>query len=524
MVQDNSKLDFQELRPNFKPQQAVVEANRCLYCYDAPCRTGCPVNIDIPHFIQSIKTNNVKRAARLINDSNPFGSVCGRVCPVDRLCESKCIMGKMGKPVQISMLQRFAVDNGGFRRQPVEKNGKKIAVVGSGPAGLACASELARNGYNVTVFESKSKAGGMVAFGVPQYRCPHEVTSTEVEKIEAEGVEIKTSTPVNRDVTELFDMGFEAVFIGVGLTKTSRPDIPGMDLKGVYMGLDFLNRIGSGDPPEVGRKVVTIGGGDTAMDCARSAIRLGAEESTLLYRRSFVELPADKVEIEEALEEGVVFRTLAQPVKFIGDENGVLRAVECVVVKLDKADESGRRTPVEIKGSEFRIAANNVIFATGTEPSGLLKKILPNAKYIKGKFLKVDPETCETSIPGVFSGGDVVNMGATVVEAVAEGKKAAAGIMRFLAAKASSEESLNEAEEPVVNQVVEAPVEAPVETPAETPAEAAVEPEAEMPPAEAPDVEEAAEEAPQAPEAEPETPAELPEQAQEEKPEETVES
>lgn len=274
----------------------------------------------------------------------------------------------------------------------------------------------------------------MVAYGVPQYRCPHEVTSGEVARLVEEGIEIKTSTPVNQDVTQLFEVGYEAIFVGVGLTRTSRPEMPGLDLKGVHMGLDFLNRIGNGEKPEVGRKVITIGGGDTAMDCARASLRMGAEESTIMYRRSFVELPADRVEVEEALEEGIIFRTLTQPIALHGDENGVLRAVECVDMKLSSPDESGRRKPVPINGSEFKIAANTVMFATGSEPSNLAHKMLPGAQF-EGKFLKVNPDTMETSIAGVFSGGDLVNGGATVVEAVAQGKKAAFSMMEFMKSK-----------------------------------------------------------------------------------------
>lgn len=433
MLETKKPEDFRELKANFLPEQALLEAERCLYCFDAPCISGCPVSVDIPNFIQSVRSGNLKRAAKIINDSNPFGSVCGRVCPVERLCEKQCAVGRInGKPVQIAMLQRYASDYGGYKRPAVEKKGRKVAVVGSGPSGLACASELARNGISVTVFESKNRAGGMVAFGVPQYRCPHSVTEKEVENIISEGVEIRTATPVNRDVSTLFDLGFEAVYIAVGLTKTSRPDIPGLELKGVYMGLDYLNRIGAGDKVETGKKVVVIGGGDTALDCARSALRLGAEEVTLLYRRSFTELPADKAEIEEALEEGVIFRTLSQPVALFGDEENVLRAMEVVNVKLGPPDASGRRKPVEIKGSNYRLACNTCIFATGTEPSKLLKKVLPDVDYIKDIYPKVDPETFSTSIPGIFCGGDVVNKGKTVVQAIAEGKKAAQGILKYL--------------------------------------------------------------------------------------------
>jgi glutamate synthase (NADPH/NADH) small chain len=431
------RRDFTEIRPNFLPQQAVLEAQRCLYCFDAPCKGGCPAGIDIPHFIQGIRSGNLKRAARLINEQNPLGSVCGRVCPVERLCEENCTVKKItGRAIHIGMLQRFATDSFDYQHPPVPRNGRKVAVIGSGPAGLACARELNRKGCQVTVFESKNVAGGMVALGVPEYRCPHDITAREVDKIAGEGVEIKLSTPMNQNVQQLFDLGYEAVFIGVGLTRSIRPDIPGGDLKGVYMGLDFLNRIGTGDVPEVGKKVIVVGGGDTALDCARCALRLGAEEATIMYRRSMVELPADKEEIEQTFEEGVIFRTLTQPVALIGDDEGILRAVEAVTVKLGPPDASGRRSPVEIKGSSFRLACSNVIFAVGTEPSNLLKKLIPDGQYERGKFPKVDGETLETSIPGVFAGGDVVNMGATVVQAVAEGKRAAEGILRYLESKA----------------------------------------------------------------------------------------
>ncbi len=430
------RSDFSEIRPNFLPAQAILEAQRCLYCFDAPCREGCPAGIDIPHFIQAIRTHNLKRAARIISRDNPLGSVCGRVCPVERLCEEKCTARKInGKSIQISMLQRYAVDNADYRHPTATGNGRKVAVVGSGPAGLSCAVILARNGYEVTVFESKSVAGGMVALGVPQYRCPHQVTQEEIQRIESEGVEIRLSTPVNQDISQLFQLGYEAVFVGVGLTRSYRPDMPGMELSGIYMGLDFLNRIGTGDTPPVGKRVVVVGGGDTALDCARSALRLGAEEATIMYRRSMIELPADSEEIHQALEEGIIFRTLTNPVALHGDEKGILRAVEAVNIKLGSPDESGRRSPAEIRGSNFRIPCNTIIFAIGTEPSNLLKKLLPDVEYKKDRFLVVDPETCMTSREGVFAGGDVVNQGATVVEAVAEGKKAALGIMAYLEAK-----------------------------------------------------------------------------------------
>ncbi len=452
MYKIREKLDFEEIRKNLRSQIAKREAERCLYCYDAPCIKGCPAEVNIPEFIQSIRSNNLNRAARLINQANPFGAVCGRVCPTDKLCEKECTARKLfGRSIAIGMLQRFAMDYGKVEVKPVEKDkGQKVAVIGSGPAGLSCARELARNGYEVTVFESKEKAGGMISYGVPEYRCPHSITQREVELIEKEGVEIRTSTPVNKDVTTLFEVGYDAVFVAIGLTKTSRPKISGMHLKGVYMGLDFLSRVSSGDTPEVGKKVVVVGGGDTAMDCARVALRIGAEEVTLVYRRSFTELPADKFEIEEALEEGIIFRTLAQPVALHGDNEGILRAVELVNMKLGHPDASGRRKPVEIKGSNHRIPCNTFIFATGTEPSGLLGRLLTGAEFISGRYPKVDPKTYATSIPGVFAGGDVVSGGATVVQAVADGKAAARGIMAYLEEKKKvkkPEETIKEADE-----------------------------------------------------------------------------
>ncbi|MFP4497626.1 MAG: NAD(P)-dependent oxidoreductase [Vulcanimicrobiota bacterium] len=465
MHQPRIAEDFREILPDFLPEEAILEAQRCLYCFDAPCRQGCPANIDIPSFIESIRTGNLKRAARLINDANPLGSVCGRVCPVERLCEEKCISAKLGKPIQIGMLQRYAMDNADYMPEPAEiKDDYQVAVVGSGPSGLACARELVRNGIKATVFESKNKAGGMVSYGVPQYRCPHGVTSREVERIEHEGVEIKTATPVNQEVKRLFDMGYDAVYIAVGLTRTKRPEMPGLNLRGVYMGLDFLNRIGSGNPPEVGKRAIVVGGGDTALDCARSALRLGAQTASIMYRRSMVEMPADQRELEEALEEGIVFRTLTQPVALHGDDQDILRAVEAVTIKLGNPDASGRRTPKEVKGSNFRLPCNTFIFATGSEPSGLLKRLIPDARF-NDKYPVVDPITFQTSIKGVFCGGDVVNRGATVVEAVREGKMAAQGIMNYLETRGEEvEEELDIPEEIVPDASLDSQITEEVET------------------------------------------------------------
>jgi NADPH-dependent glutamate synthase beta subunit-like oxidoreductase len=439
--QNKEELDFEEIVPLFTPEQAKKESERCLYCYDAPCMKGCPAEIDIPHFIQAIRSGNLKRAAKLINRENPFGAVCGRVCPAERLCQENCTAQSLsGMPIEINRLQAYAMENGKLEIQPAEFNKEeKIAVIGAGPAGLACARELVRNGYRVTVFESKQKAGGMVAYGVPQYRCPHDVTAVEVENIEKEGVEIQTKTPFNKDVSTLLKEGYSAVFVAVGLTKTSRPDIPGLDLQGVYMGLDFLNRIGSGDPPPVGKRVITVGGGDTALDCARSALRLGAEESTLIYRRSFTELPATQAEIDESLNENIIFRTLTLPIGLIGDEDKVLRAIEVVSMKLGPTDATGRRRPKVINDSTHRLPCNTIIFATGFEPSKLLLKLLPTAEF-DGVYPMVDPGTMQTSVEGIFCGGDVSNGGATVVEAVKEGKIAAHGIIEYLEHKKEARE------------------------------------------------------------------------------------
>jgi NADPH-dependent glutamate synthase beta subunit-like oxidoreductase len=451
LEQFREELDFEEIIPLFSKEQAKKESERCLYCYDAPCKKGCPADVDVPHFIQAIRSGNLKRAAKIINRSNPFGGVCGRVCPVERLCQENCTAQFLsGMPIEINRLQAFATEYGNFTPEPAEATREqKVAVIGAGPAGLACARELTRNGYSVTVFESKEQAGGMVAFGVPEYRCSHEVTAREVEIIEKEGVEIRTKTPFSKDVSKLFEEGYDAVFVAIGLTKTVRPDLPGLDLQGVYMGLDFLNRIGSGDPPPVGKKVVTVGGGDTALDCARSALRLGAEESTLLYRRSFTELPATQAEIEETLDEDVVFRTLTLPVALIGDGDNILRAVEVVSMKLGPADSSGRRKPKLIQESAYRLPCNTIIFATGFEPSKLLLKLLPDVQF-DGVYPVVNPKTMQTSMEGVFCGGDVSNGGATVVEAVKEGKLAAKGIIEYLEEKFGK---ITEVEPPVVEAV-----------------------------------------------------------------------
>jgi glutamate synthase (NADPH/NADH) small chain len=436
LYKETEELDFKEIIPVFYPEQAMKEAEKCLYCYDAPCRQNCPAGIDIPHFIQAIRSSNFKRAARIINKENPFGAVCGRVCPTSKLCEGNCsAIAAWGTSVEIGRLQAFAIEYGEYipPKANITKN-EKVAVIGSGPAGLACARELIRNNYHVTVFESKKKAGGMVSFGVPEYRCSHDITACEVDLIEKEGVEIRTATPVNQDVSLLFNKGYSAVFVAVGLTKMIRPEIPGIDLQGLYMGLDFLTRVNNGDAPDIGKKVIVVGGGDTAIDCARTAVRLGADSVTLMYRRSFSELPAEQIEIDDALDEGVIFRTLTLPVELVGDDEKILRAVEAVNIKLGNPDSSGRRKPEIIKGSNYRLACNTVIFSIGFEPSKLLRKLMPKAEF-EGVYPVVDPQTYMTTCPGIFCGGDVVNGGATVVQAVADGKAAARSIIDYLEEK-----------------------------------------------------------------------------------------
>lgn len=428
--------NFSEVVSGYDLQRAIAEASRCLYCYDAPCQKGCPAGIDIAEFIDRIKTGDMRGAIEVIRDENILPGTCGRVCPVEELCEKNCCSEKLNEPIAIGALQRFAADyekGKGIKPKRLEPTRKKVAVIGSGPASLAAASELLKMGYKVTVFESRTLSGGLLSYGISPYKLPKDVADWEIGYIKNMGTEIVTNRPIKR-IGELFEKGFSAVFIGVGTTKSITLNIPGEDLKGVHLGLEFLESIITAIAEEAelpslsGKRVAVIGGGDVAIVAARCSLRLGAEKALIVYRRSFEEMPAHVPEIEAAREEGVEFLILATLTKIIGREH--VEGLECVRMKLGPPDESGRRKPIPIPGSEFRLDVDVVIEAIGQKVDEEFIRENPDVKISKGSII-VDKETGMTSKSGVFAGGDVV-MGRTVVQAIAEGKVAARGIDEYL--------------------------------------------------------------------------------------------
>lgn len=421
---------------NLDDRTAIYEAARCLMCFDAPCISACPTRINIPEFIYRIKTGNFYGAAKVIRESNIFGGECGYVCPVERLCESKCIRNNLNEePVAISMLQRFAFEKerqkGLVKFPQSPPKNKKVAVVGAGPSGLSAAYELARMGYNVTVFDSNPRPGGLLLYGILPWKAPWSVPESEIENIKSYGINIVT----NKKITDLRGLlkEYDAVFIGLGATKSQKLGIPGEDLKGVYPAEEFLSSIakwlmGTGKAPDLkGKRVAVIGGGDTAIDAACASVRLGADRVYIIYRRSIAEMPAVPYGRHQAREEGVEFMFLTSPVRIIGERQ--VEAIECVRMELTEPDASGRRGVRPIKGSEFSFNVGAVIVAIGQKPD---EELLRSYGLKTEKGLVVVDENFQTSIKGIFAGGDVVNGGETVVEAVAEGKKAAAAIDKFL--------------------------------------------------------------------------------------------
>ncbi len=421
---------------NLDDRLAVYEASRCLMCFDAPCISACPTGINIPEFIYRIKTGNFYGAAKVIRESNIFGGECAYVCPVERLCESKCVRNNLNEePVAISMLQRFAYEKErlkGFVKFPTTRpKKKKVAVVGSGPAGLSAAYELARMGYGVTIFESNPAPGGLLFYGILPWKVPWSVPESEIENIKSYGVNVIT----NKKITDLKGLlkEYDAVFVGVGATKSQKLGVPGEDLEDVYPAQEFLSSVakwlmGHGRAPDLkGKRVAVIGGGDTAIDAACASLRLGADRVYIVYRRSLAEMPAVQYGRNQAREEGVEFLLLTSPVRIIGDKK--VKGIECVRMELTEPDASGRRGVKPIKGSEFKFNVDAVIVAIGQKPD---EEVLKSYGVKTDKGLIVVDENFSTSIKGVFAGGDAVNGGETVVEAVAEGKKAATAIDKFL--------------------------------------------------------------------------------------------
>ena len=441
--------NFEEVCYGYDEEEALLEASRCLNCRNPRCVQHCPVGIHIPEFIAQVKAGAFAEAAAVIARDSSLPAVCGRVCPQETQCEGSCILGVKGEPVAIGKLERFVADwsreNGGVPLEKAPANGVKVAVVGSGPSGLACASDLAKLGYEVTIFEVLHKAGGVLQYGIPEFRLPKlRVVEPEIDSVRALGVKIETNVVVGRTVTidDLLDKeGFKAVFVGSGAGLPRFMGIPGENANGVFSANEFLTRNNLMKafrpdyltPIHAGRQCVVVGGGNVAMDAARTALRLGAE-TTIVYRRTEVELPARKEEVHHAHEEGVEFKMLTNPVEILSDEKGWVRGIKCIRMELGEPDESGRRSPVPVEGSEFEIPCDTVIMALGTSPNPLIARTTGGLETTRRGCLVAD-ENGATTRPGVFAGGDAVTGAATVILAMGAGRKAAAAIHAYLSGK-----------------------------------------------------------------------------------------
>ena len=442
--------NFEEVCLGYNEEEAVKEAARCLNCKNPQCRKGCPVSIDIPAFIAKVKDKDFEGAAKEIAKYSSLPAVCGRVCPQEKQCEGKCVLGIKGESVSIGKLERFTADwateNNVDLSETAPKNGIKVAVIGSGPSGLTCAGDLAKMGYDVTIFEALHKAGGVLEYGIPEFRLPKEkVVAKQVENIKKLGVKIETNVIVGRTITidELFDdEQFKAVFIGSGAGLPRFMGIPGENANGVFSANEFLTRInlmkaaeeGYPTPVKVGKKVAVVGGGNVAMDAVRTAVRLGSE-GHIVYRRGETELPARAEEVHHAKEEGVIFDTLTNPTEILVDENGWVKGMKCIRMELGEPDASGRRSPVEIPGSEFIMDVDTVIMSLGTSPNPLISSTTEGLEINKRRCIVAEEETGLTSKEGVYAGGDAVTGAATVILAMGAGKKAAAAIDKYLKTK-----------------------------------------------------------------------------------------
>ena len=437
--------NFLEVATGYDAQTAMDEALRCLHCKHKPCISGCPVQIHIPDFIAKVAEGDFEAAYQIISESSSLPAVCGRVCPQERQCESKCVRGIKGDAVSIGRLERFVADwhNSHCKVWPAvpERNGHKVAVIGSGPSGLTCAGDLARLGYDVTVFEALHIAGGVLVYGIPEFRLPKKIVELEVNGLKALGVKIVTNVVIGRSMSidDLFDDGFEAVYIGSGAGLPRFMGIPGESLKEVYSANEYLTRVnlmkayqpGSTTPIYHARKVAVVGGGNVAMDAARSAIRLGAEEVYVLYRRSFEEIPARQEEVQHAQEEQIRFQTLTNPVEILGSDDGNVTGVRCIRMELGEPDATGRRRPVPVPDSDFVIDADCVIMAIGTSPNPLIKSTTGGLEVNARGGIVADENGC-TSRDGVFAGGDTVTGAATVIKAMGAGKIAAKSIDSYI--------------------------------------------------------------------------------------------
>jgi len=443
--------NFYEVALGYTEEQALAEAERCLQCPKPQCVKGCPVEIDIPAFIKEIKDGNFLAASAKLKEKNSLPAICGRVCPQENQCQKFCVLGKIGDPISIGRLERFASDYERLKgvtvppKQASSVNGR-VAIVGSGPAGLTAAADLAKLGYDVVMFESLHSTGGVLMYGIPEFRMPKKIVQTEVDYIKKLGVEVKTNYTIGKIFTidELFASGFDAIFVGSGAGLPRFMRIPGENLGGVYSANEFLIRVNLmkaylfpeyDTPIRIGKKVAVIGGGNVAMDSARSALRLGAEEVYIVYRRSKQELPARAEEAENAEEEGIIFRLLTNPVKFLGDKSGWVKGIECIRMRLGESDASGRRRPVPIEGSEFMMDVDTAVIAIGQTPNPLIQRTTEGLETTKWGTIVVQEESGETTKKGVYAGGDVVSGAATVISAMGAGKKAARSIHKYLMSK-----------------------------------------------------------------------------------------
>lgn len=438
--------NFEEVCLGYSKEEALLEANRCLGCKKAKCKEKCPVNIDIPEFVKQIKIGNIKEAAKIIGKSSSLPAICGRVCSQELQCESQCTLGLKGEALAIGKLERFVADymieNNISITYDINKNNKKVAIVGSGPSGLTCAGDLAKFGYDVTIFEALHEAGGVLVYGIPEFRLPkNKIVKREIENVKKLGVKIETNIIVGKTVSieKLFEEGFQAVFIGSGAGLPKFMGIKGENANGVFSANEFLtrNNLMKGfdenydTPIKIGKKVAVVGGGNVAMDAARTALRLGAKVS-IVYRRSEDELPARAEEIYHAKEEGIDFKVLTSPIEIIQDDKGWVKAMKCVKMRLKGADSSGRKRPVEIEGSEFILDVDTVIMSIGTSPNPIITSNTKGLNVSKGQGIVACEETGQTSIDGVFAGGDAVTGAATVILAMGAGKKAAKAIDKYL--------------------------------------------------------------------------------------------
>lgn len=439
--------NFKEVCLGYDMEEAMDEASRCLKCKNAKCMTGCPVSIDIPGFIKEVEVGDFEEAAKIIARSSALPAVCGRVCPQESQCEGVCIRGIKGEPVSIGKLERFVADwsreHGFVPETPEKKNGKKVAVIGSGPAGLTCAGDLAKLGYDVTIFEALHEPGGVLIYGIPEFRLPKDtVVRTEIENVKKMGVKLETDVVIGKSVTidELMDEeGFDAVFIGSGAGLPKFMGIPGENANGVFSANEYLTRSNLmkafrndyDTPIAAGKKVAVVGGGNVAMDAARTALRLGAEVH-IVYRRSEAELPARIEEVHHAREEGIIFNLLTNPVKILTNEEGCVRGMVVRRMELGEADASGRRRPVEVDGSDYTIEVDTVIMSLGTSPNPLISSTTKGLETNKRKCIVADEKDGQTSRPGVFAGGDAVTGAATVILAMEAGRAGARGIDNYL--------------------------------------------------------------------------------------------